>query len=766
MPLRVNAHTYQTSSASSLRLRLLIASLVIAGPLLRAQSAPSQPPASTEEKISRLAEVEVNATRASALTQAVTDTPLEATQPQSSISLAYISNTVAPTSDFATIANIAPSVSNVETNGPGLSESKHLTLRGFDDAQYNVTYDGIPFGDINDFSHHTTSYFPAKLIGRMVVDRGPGNASTIGEATFGGTVAMFSKDPRVDQAFIPTLSYGSWNTQLEHLEYNTGLLGGMGGASAIGSYQHMSTDGYRTNADMQRDTYYLKYLQPVGHETVVTFLSTYNDIHFSNPGTVSQSQIDTLGRNYGLGSDPTRTDFNGYNYQDKQADFEILGVESRLGDWSVSNKFYTYYYNNESHEKAKSKAVAGVNNLIGAYKVNRYRTWGDTLQVSRADQYGTFNAGLWFDYSRNPRFLYGLNYTTTGADAIDLSSATVQFKPVAANPVTAVGAAGYNYSYLMTDFLRTYQPFAEYVWSATDGLTITPGVKYVDFTRNIQADINQTKGRLPLHYTKTDTKTLPYLTANYRVDADWSVYAQFAKGFLAPNLNQFYVDTPTNNDVKPAETINYQLGTVYRHEDLNLSADVYAIDFNHYAYKGPTNAAGDPLYYGLAKGARYSGVELEGTYFLGQGLSAYANGSINRAVFKGSRLDVPTVPRTTAALGLVYDHNGFFGTFTEKYVGSWKVYDNLTNPDVAGGGSARVANSTSYWIGDISVGYSTNLEHSFLRSVKARFQVGNVFDQDVQVLEGIDSSAANAYTGDTFNVLPGRNYFFTLSGEF
>jgi iron complex outermembrane receptor protein len=159
-------------------------------------------------------------------------------------------------------------------------------------------------------------------------------------------------------------------------------------------------------------------------------------------------------------------------------------------------------------------------------------------------------------------------------------------------------------------------------------------------------------------------------------------------------------------------------------------------------------------------------VEAEATYFLGNGFSAYANGSVNDAVFKGSKLDVPTVPRSTAALGLVYDQNGFFGSFTEKYVGSWVIYDTISNPDIAGGGSARSANSQSYWLGDVSVGYGRKLGAGFLRTFKVRLQVSNVFNQKVQVLDSIDPSVANAYTKDAFNVLPVRNYFLTVSAEF
>jgi iron complex outermembrane receptor protein len=154
-------------------------------------------------------------------------------EPQSVISAQTINNQIAPTADYATIANIAPSIVNVETEGPGLSESKMLSMRGFQDGQYNVTYDGIPFGDANGQTHHTTSYFPAKVLGGEVIDRGPGTAADIGENTFGGTIGLLSKDPRPDEATVLTVSDGSWNTFLGNLEVNTGILPQLDGASIV-----------------------------------------------------------------------------------------------------------------------------------------------------------------------------------------------------------------------------------------------------------------------------------------------------------------------------------------------------------------------------------------------------------------------------------------------------------------------------------------------------------------------------------------------------
>jgi iron complex outermembrane receptor protein len=730
--------------------------------------------AQDKDQAVRLQDFEVSEPRNSAETMAPTDSRLDARQPQSVINLQTIQNSQAPTADYATIANLAPSVANVETNGPGLSEAKHTTIRGIDDGGYNVTFDGIPFGDYNTFTHHTTSYFPAKLVGQVVVDRGPGTAATVGNATFGGTMALSSKDPRTEMTFVPTLSYGSYDTKLGHFEVNTGLLSSLGNASAIASYQRMETDGYRSNSDMKRDTYYFKYLQPVGQNTTITLLSSINKISFGNPSTVTQQQIDQFGRDFGLKANTPDNHLDllnrRYNYQNKKADFEYVGVDTRMYGWRLENKVYTYSYDNRSHEKPKVGSGAAAGQMLGSVKLNEYRTWGDTLEVSHEDTIGIFKAGIWYDRTRNNRYTYGVNYDTTGADTIDLTS-TALYKAAApgGNPATLPGAVAYDFKYLLVDSNITLQPFAEYTWKITNDLTLNAGAKYQEFTRHFNATVNQTSGRQALLADRSDSKTTPSVTAHYYVNRNWSTYAEVAQGFQSPSEgNSFYVDNANLGkiSIQPQLSTNYQVGTVFKQNRFNADFAAYYVDFKNYAYNGPADTAGDPIYYGIARGAHYDGVEGQVTYYLGQGVSAYGNGSLNRAEFKGSKLDVPTVPNSTAALGFVFDHAGFFGSFTEKYIGSWTVYDTITNPDIAGAGASRSAKSSSYWLGDLSIGYGHKLSHSFLRSYKVRLQVSNLFDRKVQVLDSIDANAANAYTKDAFNVLPVRAYFLTVATEF
>jgi iron complex outermembrane receptor protein len=709
------------------------------------------PAAATTKQPKQLEEIEVQgAVSNSALTQAPTQADLTITQPQSVIGLDWISNHVAPTADYATIAAIAPGVINVSTAGPGLGESKQMTLRGFNDNQYNVTYDGIPFGDTNDFSHHTSSYFPAKMIGQVLVDRGPGSASTIGEATFGGTVALSSKDPLDTFSFIPTQSFGSYGTSLTHLEVNTGRMDDLGGGKLIASAQYISTDTAKTDGDTSRKTGYIKYVQPIGTGTEITFLSNYNYIRFNNPNlsSLTLQQIAQLGRNFGLNNDPTSTNCACYNFQTKQTDLEYLGVHSALSEtWSLDNKVYTYAYDNTSHESPYVGTKASPTNMGGYIKINNYRAWGDTFALVHADDYGQFRTGGWYEYTNNQRSSVAVDY---GRDqAIDVKAG----QPLQGS-FNAKGVYSGPYKYTMKDQLHTGQLYAEYEWHPINDLSITPGVKYLDISRDIEAPINQTT-KTPLRYSQTWDKTLGYLTANYLLRDDWSIYATAAQGFLTPNLNEFYVPDPSLNKAHPEQTMNYQFGSVYKTDRFNADADVYFINFKNYAFSTTIPGTTDAVYY-VAKGAYIKGIEAEMTYYVGAGTSVFANGSLQDATFKGSRLDIPNVPDRTAAIGVLYENDGFFASLFDKYAGSQKAYNSSFNPDQAASVTSTISTG-GFWQAAMSVGYGQNLSGSVIKSYKVRLQVDNLFDAHNLVINSVSGSTGSYY------VLPGRSWFASVS---
>ena len=786
----------------------------------------------------RLDEMEVFTSQTSAQTQAITEGNLNAKEPQSVISAQTINNQIAPTADYATIANIAPSVVNIETEGPGLSESKMLSMRGFQDGQYNVTYDGIPFGDANGQTHHTTSYFPAKVLGGEVIDRGPGTAADIGENTFGGTIGLLSKDPRADAATVLTVSDGSWNTFLGNVEVNTGNLPGLDGASLVMTYQFMSSDGYRSYSYLQRNTYYLKYVQPIGKNTILTVVANYNDIKFNNPGTVTQAQINAFGRNYGLDNNPFDPNDNYYpvNYQQKQADFEYIGLRSKFaGDFSLNEKAYTYYYNNDSHENSvdpvaggsvtkypgaayagpayvnssdntlpdtgegqtKASAITNDDDPGGRIKVNAYRAFGDYLALVHGDDSSLEEqVGVWAEYVRADRYSYLLDYSPAYAAANPEDAMKFGF----IDPANSKGSPFKpGYQWYMHVFNKTFQPYADLIWKPTKDLTIEAGVKDSNFTIDLEAPDNQGTEK-PDFNNYTYTNLEPHLSASFTFTPSWSAYVQVAKGIAypivtdeenVPNDPKDLTATGTSyspGNLKEEQTVNYQVGTVFKTDRFNADADVYLIDINNLVSSvtdpnDPTNS----LYF-QSKGAWLSGVEVEGTYYIGGGLSFYANGSLNRATYK-TDAGVPTfnvaslgafgangVPNSTASLGAVFNRSGWFASVDDKYVGPFVVYSSaLVNPDLGlygqtstgqpGGAPVPVqsAQDPGFWMMDLAGGYAFKMPSgSFVHSIKIKLQLDNVLNRKVQVLSAVGATPA----GNAYNVLPTTSYFLTVSSEF
>jgi iron complex outermembrane recepter protein len=603
----------------------------------------------------------------SAITQAPTMAPLTVTQPTSVLSQYYIENNIAPSANYDDIVKIAPSVYAVSPNGPGLSENQVLSIRGFSDGFYNVTFDGIPWGDSNDFTHHSTSYYMGHDLGNISVDRGPGTAATIGNATFGGTIGVNSKNPLADMTVTPYASFGSFNTQVIGGQFDTGPMAKYNGAAGFIDGESLSSDGYLKNLGIDRKNLFTKFAVPVGDNTVVSFVGMYNElVQYISLGATA-AQIAQFGPNYGLSRDPTNQNYFGYNNDHIHDDFEYIGVVSQLGGgWSLDNKVYTYAYYHvgenglDPNGETPNGTTYGPNDVPGQLLINNYRSWGDTLNVKDDLGFGTVSTGVWFDRQQNLRQLTEVDFT--------LGSAL--------NPAGNAATGGIDRELHQT--LTTVQPFVQFDWKALPGLIVSPGVRYDHFERAVDAQVD-VKSAFAISYSNTYTATLPSLVVHYDIAKDWAAYAQAAKGFLAPNENFFNFKpnsptaiSPASTNLSPEQSWNYQAGTSWQTQALSLSADVYYIDFANLI--GSTTSGGDVVFFNQG-GVIYKGVEAEATAYIGMGFSAYANGSLNSAKDKGSDPQNPgawiaNAPKSTAALGVIYNRAEWYASLMDKYVGS------------------------------------------------------------------------------------------------
>lgn len=682
----------------------------------------------------------------SAITQAPTLAPLTVTQPTSLLSQYYIDNNAAPSANYDDVVKIAPSVYSVSPNGPGLAESQLLSIRGFADGFFNVTFDGIPWGDSNDFTHHSTSYYMAHDLGTISVDRGPGTAATVGNATFGGTVAVNSKSPLADMTVTPYFSYGSFNTSVVGGEFDTGPLEKYNGAAGFIDGESLSSDGYLTNLGIDRKNVFTKFAAPVNDNTVVTFVGMYNQVtQYISLGSTA-AQIAKFGPNYALTKDPTNQNYYGYNNDRIHDDFEYIGVVSKLGGgWTLDNKAYTYAYyhtgenGTDPNGGTPNGTSYGANDVPGQLLINNYRSWGDTFNVHDDLGFGVASAGLWFDRQLNLRGLTEVDYTLGGAT----------------NPQGNAATGGVDRALHQT--LVTLQPYVQFDWKALPGLVVSPGVRYDHFERTVDATVDVKSG-LAESYSNTYSATLPSLLVHYDIAKDWAAYAQAAKGFLAPNENFFNYRSnigALSTNLSPQQSWNYQLGTSWQTQPLSLSADVYYINFSNLI--GSTTSGADVVFFNQG-GVIYKGIEAEATAYVGSGFSLYANGSLNSAKDKGADpqnpgLSIANAPKSTAALGVIYNRAEWYASLIDKYVGSRYGDVGQTIP-LAG-----------YSTLDGALGYTVGQDGpTWLRNASIKLALNNLIDSHkIYALAGYtaDSSATPLYW-----TIPGRSVFATVSVPF
>jgi iron complex outermembrane receptor protein len=290
-----------------------------------------------------------------------------------------------------------------------------------------------------------------------------------------------------------------------------------------------------------------------------------------------------------------------------------------------------------------------------------------------------------------------------------------------------------------------WQAFADFYWTPTDRITISPGFKYVHFERDVSAAHENTAGgsnNQPLVGSNTYTKPLYFLTANYRIRQDWSVYAQTATSFLVPSLSTLYVTGVDLQGLQPQTSISYQAGTVYTHGKVTFDADIYRVDVDNLALAcnvpSPTSANPSATASGFCNAGkgRYTGVEGEGAYAFDFGLTVFANGSLNSAKNLATEANpaagisatpartVTNAPKWTYAAGGIY------------HTGPWAL-------------SLSYKNSGAYVAGYDKAGNAFHLPGYDSFDASVRYDVNKRLYLQLQAFNLADKRAITSFSGST-----------------
>jgi len=723
--------------------RFVLSALVLT--IHAAYAAEPVPASDADQVVPPTAVVEVHSTTATATTTAPSQGSLTARSAQSEVSNEFVRNYISPASDFSQVIQMTPSLFSYSPNGVGLGDTK-TSFRGFQDGNYNIGFDGIPFQDTNGVSHHSWVFFPSPFVGGAVVDRSPGSASVIGQATFNGSVNLLSRPLESQERSTASASFGTWNTQVYGFEHETGQFGENNNQNLLFTVQDMKSDGYETFNDQKRGDASLKYQNALTENTTLTVFASYLNLKSNTPNIKgpTRAQVAQFGNDYLLSADPTQPNYYGYNFYNVTTDFEYIGLTSNLGGgWKLDDKVYTYrYWNKQNYDgtKVPTSIANTAANETGIDKLNSYRTSGNLLRLSDETAMGVLRTGLWTDYARSYRFQY------------------------ASNPLNWLDNAvpNFNETYQTT----TLQPFVEFEFAVTDKLKITPGVKYAFYHQHFNhlADnggaVGLLNGAPSINNSVTYTDVLPSLDAHYMLQPNWSLYAQYGTGDLIPPTSVFDVkNAAVAQKPKSEYSKTYQIGSVWKSDRYTLDVDAYYTKLDGAYSSSPDLITGETDYF-LNSSQVNKGVEAESNIVLGRGFSLYLNGSVGSAKF-GTGQWVALAPKDTETLGLIYKVAGWdVGTFVKRvgknYEDNGAVHQAFTIDPVT--------------LTNLFANYSFRTPHSFTKLVKLQLGVNNLFNKQniTDILKGgtATSTSANPSALDQLQLLPERSVSFSLSADF
>ena len=660
---------------------------------------------------------------------------LTARSAQSIISSQYIQNYTSPIADYSQVVQMAPGTFSVSPNGVGLGDTKTY-FRGFSDGSYTMTFDGIPFNDTNDPTHHSWAFFPSQFTGGAVFDRSPGSASTIGPANFGGSINLESRDLPSRQAIKGTIWYGSFNTRLFDAEYDSGQVGAGGKSRLLLEAHDMRSDGYQTYNFQKRQAVSGKYRYALSDRTALTAYGSFIDFHSNTPDQKgsTRAQIAQYGDDFLMTADPSSPLYYGYNFYHIPSDFEYVGLESNLGHgWSMDDKVYTYRYWNQQNYNSTTK----LNSTSGVDKLNGYRK----CRKPPADHAGV-------DARRSQ-------------DGPVVGYAVSDRHQTPSDPHTWIDAAIPNFH--ETFNTTTLQPYVEYQFTVTPALRITPGLKYDYYRQDFvqYADnggkIGDLNGASSIAHAAAYHTWLPSFDVHYLARNNWSVYAQYTTGDTIPPTSVFDVkDAQVGTLPAPTRTKSYQAGSVWKGSRATLDVDAYYVHFDNDYSSFFDQSLGYTVYF--ANGAANTkGVEAESNILIGNGLSLYVNGTAGHATYADTGLTLPTAPQDTEAVGLSYNRSAWNVGWFSKRIG--KMYND-------NGSKHEAITIDPFSTTNLFVNYRLR-NASRLSQSRIRLSVNNLFDDHsiVGVKPASKNSSAPA-AGDLLTLVGGRSVSLTFTVGF
>ncbi|MFC0501620.1 TonB-dependent receptor [Asaia krungthepensis] len=587
--------------------------------------------------------------------------------------------------------------------GPLSTSSETVHIRGLDQTQIGMIYEGMPLADPFTYSAYTSAMVDNEDLANVAVSQGSSDLTAPTYNADGAQMTMSLRHPGEHFALYAEGSGGTHSTNKEFVRVDTGELGHSGVTGFVsGSYS--SGNLWRGPGSLYRwhlDAALMKHWTARSSSELIFGYNYANQTEWLYP---SLAQWHQYGTSYNTHGQYTPGDTLYYKLNTKATNAVVGTIKNHfdLGSgWSLDAQPYaveTYGPNNyganipitNGYRGTQKYAVLdGYTPQAGSVTAISIHPWVQTssgLNMIAAWKRGinTLKLSYWYSYAVHTEYQNHYPVNALGQYTQNNGYLTVGGKPITQydiNGFQQLNALG------LEDQIKLFH----------DRLTIDAGLRANMISRQFTEDL---PGSTPYKSVKNMFIPAPQLLISYQIDPDNQVYVNGTTGYRAPSSFQAQVPVYTFTTPVPVTqplanfTPEYMIGEEigFRHYGpVMLTVSGFNYNLTHHQISSVSYIPGTSILTSQpidAGGESAMGVQAELStrpwhHFSGYASGQYMHTSIgNNVAYMGDVLPTKgkqevASPKFLGSLGLTFDDGTTFGNFNFRYSDS--QYSTLMN---------------------------------------------------------------------------------------
>ena len=641
----------------------------------------------------QLQEVIVTATRTQ---RSIVDLPVSA----SIVSAADVQDTPSQTLDD--VLRSVPGVNlPIQSGTQAHPTADNVSMRGLGGIHALVLLDGVPLND-PFFGYIQWGQVPLALIDRVEIVRG-GGSPLWGNYAMGGVINVITRFPETDEFFADAAAggFGTYRSSI-YGAYSTGATNRIGvGASFQGTDGFMAVPAYArrdfdTPTSFDAQNFEIRDRWQPGDDWVVNarFNHHKNSQQLGTPLSTNDQTLSSytgdVTRRFGPSSSLTVTAFySSSTFETTNPTVNDSTLPPAEQTQHIDNVHTTPYHNLGGSVIWTQHLDGWVSSVVGGVDVNAIDGW------DHAAIYDATGAHVRTDIGSGEQVLAGAF----------VEASIVPIKPL---------------EVLLSGRLQYFEVLHSY-----DGNPGGPG-----------AEPDQ-------HLTKFD----PRVSVRYALTPELGIRGAYYQAFRAPTLDNLYRGFASNggiyypnSNLKPETLSGGEVGIDFAVPDFRGQVTYYHTTVSNLITTAslPDSQLPPGFFYGgvlvNAASALAEGIEVEGTWKLGNGLSATVGYTWAQSIYRSNPTDpgsvgqqLVDVPRNLASLALQYENpSGWRVATNAQYISAtaW------ANPDHTDPGFPYQASADTSFLVGLSGGYNIR------PNVEAYAQIQNLFDRHLIVNPG------------------------------